>query len=390
MIPFELKDYYTLFNEVVGYAQEHEIISTNIDFLSLIQENKDIENFTVLLLSIMSKLYSEVYTDMSDVKDGYNILEATGDDLDNLGAFKGISRPKATRCCVDLKFTLDNPLTETTTITTPIKVSTNDGILYSTVEDSKTVEKGSTEFYMVAYADTPGVNQRVSQDTLTFLDSGLPSIFGTCKVTNPYPATGGSEKATDSEYREYLLNSDKIHEKGTRWAYLNYLNRYDGLDSYNLVPQWDGTGTMKIIIDVSDNTQYHVQKIIEGVQENVAWADDDLTVVPATQVPITINMVCNVDIDQLNPYSNLEKTEIQARIIKAILVYINGGRRENGAYYKGLVIGEDFIPYKLGVFIDKEIVEVKNIIINNPSSPVTVKNDEIAFIDTENINVVME
>ena len=389
MIPFQLKDYYTLFEEVMGYAQEHEIISTNIDFLSLIKENKDIENFTVLLLAIMSKLDSELYTDMKDVKDGYNILTATGDDLDNLGAFKGISRPEATSCSVDLKFTLNTPLTETTTLTSPIIVSTNDGITYTTVT-GKTVEKDSTEFYLTAYADTTGVNQRVSQDTLTSIKSGLPSIMGSCIVTNPYPATGGSETSTDEEYREYLLNSDKIHEKSTRWAYKNYLDRYNGLDSYNLVPKWDGTGTIKIIVDVSDKTQYHINKITEEVEENVAWADDDVTVVPATQIPITVNMICNVDIDQLNPYSTLEKEEIQARLIKAVLLYINGGRDSDGTIYKGLTIGDDFIPYKLGVFLNKEVSEVQNINILNPSSPVTVKDDELAIISSEDIHITME
>lgn len=389
MIPFQLKDYYTLFEEVMGYAQEHEIISTNIDFLSLIKENKDIENFTVLLLAIMSKLDSELYEDMKDVKDGYNILTATGDDLDNLGAFKGISRPQATSCSVDLKFILNNPLTETTTLNTPIIVSTTDGITYTTVT-GKTVEKDSTEFYLTAYADNTGVNQRVSQDTLTVIKSGLPSIMGACIVTNPYPATGGTETSTDDEYREYLLNSDKIHEKSTRWAYKNYLDRYDGLDSYNLVPKWDGTGTIKIIVDVSDKTQYHINKITEEVEENVAWADDDVTVVPATQIPITVNMICNVDIDQLNPHSTLEKDEIQARLIKAVLLYINGGRDSDGTIYKGLTIGDDFIPYKLGVFLNKEVSEVQNINILNPSSPVTVKDDELAIISSEDIHITME
>lgn len=384
MIPFKLKDYYTLFEEVISYAQEHEIISSNIDFISLIKENKDIENFTVLLLAIMSKLNSELYEDMKDVKDGYNILTAVGEDLDNLGAFKGISRPSATSCSVDLKFSLNTPLPETTTLANPIIVSTNDGITYTTVT-GKTVEEESTEFYITSYADTTGVNQRVSADTLTVIKSGLPSIFGKCSVTNPYPATGGSETYTDDEYREYLLNSDKIHEKSTRWAYKNYLDRYDGLDSYNLVPKWDGTGTIKIIVDISDKTQYHINKISSDIEESVAWADDDVTVVPATQVPITVNMICNVDIDQLNPYNTHEKEEIQARLVKAVLLYINGGPNT-----KGLTIGDDFIPYKLGVFLNNEVSEVQNITITNPSTPITVGDDELAVISSENIHITME
>lgn len=389
MIPFQLKDYYTLFEEIIGYAQEHSIISTNIDFVGLIKENKDIENFTVLLLAIMSKLDSELYEDMKDVKDGYNILTAVDQDLDNLGAFKGISRPQATSCSVDLKFRLDDPLTETTIITNPIIVSTNDGITYTTLTD-KTVEEGSTEFYLTAYADIPGINQRVSSGTLTIIKSGLPPIMDKANVTNPYPATGGSETYTDEEYREYLLNSDKIHEKSTRWAYKNYLDRYPGLDSYNLVPKWDGTGTIKIIIDISDNTQYHINMITKEIEDSVAWADDDVCVVAATQIPIEINMVCNVDIDQLNPYSLQEKEEIRSRLIKAVEVYINGGRKADDSIYKGLSIGEDFIPYQLGIFLHNEVDELKNIDIINPSGPINIGNDELASISGEDIHITME
>lgn len=390
MIPFKPREYQELFEELITYAQNHKIISTNIDFISLIKENKDIENFTVLLLSIMAKLYSEVYEDMSSVKDGYNLLKATGDDLDNIGAFKGIPRPEATSCSVDLEFTLENPLPETLTIDYSIIVATNDGIQYTTLNESKTIEKNATSFTMVGFATKTGVNQRVSQNTLNTIITNLPSEFGNCKVTNPYPSTGGSETATDDEYREYLLNSDKIHEKSTYWAYKNYLNRYNGLDSYNLVPQWDGTGTIKIIIDANDKTAYHINRITKEIQENVAWADDNITVTPATKIPVTVNLKCNVDIDRINPYSNLEKTEIKSQLEKATLTYVNGGRKRDNTPYKGLVIGDDFIPYQLGVFLASEIPSVKNIKVNNPNEPVTVKDDEIAYIQSKDIYITME
>ena len=390
MIPFKTREYQELFEELITYAQDHKIISTNIDFISLIKENKDIENFTVLLLSIMAKLYSEVYEDMSSVKDGYNLLKAKGDDLDNIGAFKGIPRPEATSCSVDLEFTLENPLPETLTIDYSIIVATNDGIQYTTLNESKTIEKNATSFTMVGFATKTGVNQRVSQNTLNIIITNLPSEFGNCKVTNPYPSTGGSETATDDEYREYLLNSDKIHEKSTYWAYKNYLNRYNGLDSYNLRPQWDGTGTIKIIIDANDNTAYHINKITKEIQENVAWADDNITVTPATKIPVTVNLKCNVDIDRINPYSNLEKNEIKSQLEKATLTYVNGGRKRDNTPYKGLVIGDDFIPYQLGVFLANEIPSVKNIKVNNPNEPVTVKDDEIAYIESKDIYITME
>ena len=390
MIPFENKDYDTLFTEVIGYAQEHEIISTNVDFPALIRENKDIENFTVLLLSIISKLYDEVYDDMADVKKGYNILEATGSDLDNLGVFKGISRPQATSCCATLVFTLVKPAPATITLESPIVVSTSDGIQYKTITTGSVIEVGSTEFKLESYAVNAGLNQRVSDHTLTTLVSGLPDDLGKCTVTNPEASTGGSETATDSEYREYLLNSDKIHEKGTRWSYVNYLNRYNGLDSYNLVPQWDGTGTIKVIVDINDSTEYHINQILAGIKENCSWADDDVQVIPADKVDLSLNLVANISIDQATTASALVKSETEAKLRKAILTYINGGIRANGKVYKGLVIGEDFIPYKLGRFIGEEISTIQDLSFQNPTTPTVIRDNEIGSISSEDIIISME
>jgi uncharacterized phage protein gp47/JayE len=389
MIPFKKKNAREILDRFVQDAQKYNLLSDNIDYYSLIMENKDIESVFVLLLNVWASSIEDVYTDMEDVKDGYNVLTATGIDLDNLGVLKGISRPGATFCSTNLKFTLAQPLTEILTVNFPITVSTDNGILYTTAEEI-TLAVDTTEFTLLAYADLMGSDQRVAADTLTILKTTLPDILGVAHVTNPESATGGSEIATDDEYREYLINADKIHEKGTRWAFVNYLNRYDGLDSYNLVPQWDGTGTVKVIIDVADNTAYHINKITEGIQEEVLRCDDDVLVVAPETVELKISIDCNVDIDRLNPYSSTEKEQIKSRILTSIRVYVNGGARNNGAYYKGLCIGDDFIPHKLAVFLDNEISELKNIIINNPTNPVTVNEEQIAHIEDENIEITME
>ena len=46
---------------------------------------------------------------------------------------------------------------------------------------------------------------------------------------------------------------------------------------------------------------------------------------------------------------------MNAKIITAIKVFIDGGYRINGEWYDGLYLGEDFIPHKLAVFLDEEI-----------------------------------
>ena len=390
MIPFQKKTAEEILKRLIKDGQKYNLLSDNIDYYSLIMENKDVESVFVLLLNVWASSDEDVYVDMEKINNGFNILKALNEYLDNMGKLKGISRPSATACSTSLKFTLDTALTESITIDYPITVSTSEGICYSTINDSTTLAVGTTEFTLTAYADNTGSNQRVAENTLTILKTDIPFIIGKVFVTNPSAATGGSETATDDKYREYLQNADKIHEKSTRWSFINYLERYDGLDSYNLEPQWDGTGTIKVIIDVADNEQYHIDRISKGLEEEVLWANDDVTVVAAEKVELQVNISCNVDIDRLNPYSLYEKEQIKTRIALAILVFINGGVNSDGTINKGLLIGDDFIPHKLSVYLDKEISELKNITISNPPSPITVNNEQIAHIEAENIEITME
>ena len=90
----------------------------------------------------------------------------------------------------------------------------------------------------------------------------------------------------------------------------------------------------------------------------------------------------------LTPYDVTYKEDIQAKLVKAVKLFIDGGYRSDGSYYKGLSIGEDFIPHKLQVFLDKEINELKSIKFNYPSQPVVVNDEEQCF--AREINIVME
>ena len=103
---------------------------------------------------------------------------------------------------------------------------------------------------------------------------------------------------------------------------------------------------------------------------------DEFTLVGASDVDLNIYVSVNVDIDRFNPYSASEKDEIKSKVEQAINVYVNGGIRRNGEYHTGLLIGEDFIPHKLSVFLDKEVPEIKNIIVNQPTSVIEIKNEE--------------
>ena len=121
---------------------------------------------------------------------------------------------------------------------------------------------------------------------------------------------------------------------------------------------------------------YTLNKIYDDLNNEITQETEDIVLMAPILKPVDIYVTCNTDIDRLNPYSTKEKEIISAKIKSAIKVFINGGFLANGNYHKGMIIGEDFIPHKLGVFIDREITELKNIVFSNPTEPISVNNEE--------------
>ena len=187
-------------------------------------------------------------------------------------------------------------------------------------------------------------------------------------------SSGGIDEYSDTQYRELLKKWRLINLKGSTEAYLQYFANFDGIDGYKLVPNWDGTGTLKIILDPGYPIQ--LNKAYEEINAKVSQIDVDISLFAPIKKNINVYVVVNVDIDRINPYSSLEKEIIKSKIETAIKVFIDGGYRVNNVYYSGLKIGEDFIPHKLAVFLDEEIPELKNITFNYPTDYISINDEE--------------
>ncbi len=168
----------------------------------------------------------------------------------------------------------------------------------------------------------------------------------------------------------------------------------DGLDSYKLVPNWNGvTGTVKIILD--PGYPYQLKECYDNVVGEVCQFSEDIVLFPPDYVPIDVTAKCNVDIDVVNPYSETEKKEIESKIKEYTKTFIDGDvlseyyiDGERVGDYKGLRIGEDFVPYKLGVFLANNIPELKDITFTYPTEPVTITDEEMA--QSNEINIIVE
>lgn len=382
------KTFEEIFESALEDSVENGFISHAEDFLDLIDNREDISNYYVMDKSVIVNLIASiVYPDMTSVYESPKAEYAEGTDLDDIGATRGIPRPLATASSAEATFRLTTPWESISEeyINIPageITLVTDDGIEYETVEPLY-LTKGNDLATILCMSNETGPETKIQANTLVNIKESLGYDF---EVTNEESSSGGEDAYSDDEYRYLLLNWIKVHLKGSNEAYENYFANFDGIDGYKLVPNWDGSGTMKIILD--PGTPYLLNKAYEEIKSSVCQNDEIITMFPPTEKIIDIYAKVNVDIDQINPYNNLEKQDIQNRILQAIKVFIDGGYMMDGTYYPGLLLGEDFIPHKLAVFLDDEVPELKNITFTTPEDYIGILDDEIGVSGNLTIEMI--
>ena len=352
-VNYKEKDYDQIFLEMMEDAYEYKLVSTDERFLDYIQNRQDIENMYCLFLSVYAFENNRIYEDMTLLYNSNDLEKAFGNDLDVLGNNLGIPRPQARKSSVELTFTIPKIYDYDFVIPSGTIVTTNNGTSYYTVEESVII-KGQLQTTAEALSSYAGYNSRVDRRTLVNC-----SLNGLGSVTNIKGSSGGRGAYTDEEYRRLIRNWAYSHIKGTKEAYELFFAYYDGVDDYRLVPLWDGAGTIKVIIDPSDD--WILNDVATKLQENVHLLDDDVLVTGAIKRKIDIDVNINVDIDNVSYYSVEQRELIAERVANAIELYIDGGYRRNGQYHKGLGIGEDVVPFQLGLFIATEVSEVKSV-----------------------------
>lgn len=369
-VNYKEKDYDQLFLSMMQDAYQYGLLSTDERFLDYINNRQDIENNYCLFLSVYAFENSQIFEEMTKLYNSNDIDKAQGKDLDIIGNKFGIPRPNARKSSVELTFTKTVDPNLDFTIPRGTIVSTVTGKNYYTVEDAVII-RGQPSTKVQAMSSDNGYNSRVDRNTLV-----VCSLSGITSVTNEKSSSGGRSAYTDKEYRQLIRNWTYSHIKGTKEAYDLFFAYYDGIDSYRLFPQWGGAGTLKIIVDPSDD--WILNDISEKIYQNVQLIDDDVYVTGAIPRRIDIKVNVNVDIDNAQYYSIDEREEIATRVDKAIRLFIDGGYRRDGRYFYGMSIGEDFIPFQLGMFIASEVEEVRSVDFRD-----TIKNIDNTIFASE-------
>ena len=380
------KHYKEIFLKDLEESQEAGLISHREEFIDYIKSRKDISNFHVMNLSIEAQRFDYTYDDITEVYKSNKVGLALGNDLDDLGDIINCPRPQATSAGVEVTFTLNNPSSEDINIPSGIILSGKAGINYITAEEIyfPAHSKITTAY---AYSAIPGVNGKIIEEDLNTIVSKISEYYtGSIGVTNLNASSGGYEAYNDEEYRALLKEWIKSNQKGNKSAFEKFFANLDGIDGYKLVPNWDMTGTVKIIVDPGD--VYVLRTIYTRLQEEVTQMTEDIYLTAPEKVEIDVYAKVNIDLDTLTPYDATFKNDIKSKIKSAIKIFINGGYRADNTYYKGLAIGEDFIPHKLQVFLDQEIKELKSINFSYPNGPIVVGDEEQCV--SHEITIIME
>ena len=378
------KSYEEIFEIMLEDSVNVGLMSHAEDFINLVNNREDISNYYVMDKSVIANMFRIFYEQgATPIYNSVDLDLAEGIDLDNLGKARGIERPPATHASVEVTFTLQNSdIDKDVRINEGIVVATDDGINYVTVEQLF-IPVGMTSATITCMSLNTGADVKVLADTLVNIVSDIEYDL---ICNNEYGSSGGADEYSDDDYRELLKNWFKIHLKGSNEAYDYYFASFDGIDGYKLVPNWDVTGRMKVILD--PGSSYLLNKAYNELQNNVTQGNEDIIMFPPTIKPIDIYAMVDVDIDMVNPYSDTEKEDIKNKISSAIKVFIDEGYKTNGEWCSGLSIGEDFIPHKLAVFLDNEIPELKNITFKYPEDYVAIADDELGKVNNINIEMI--
>ena len=360
---YSQKYYEEIFESMLQDSLENGLISHAEDFQDFIANKQDISNYYVMDKAVIATMFARVYEDITRVYESAKVDYAEDYDLDDIGKIVGVPRPEATKSSVKVLFSLNEIQEEDVTIPEGFTISTDlNGVEYETISELY-FPAGTSNAYATCMSKDTGPDTRVVPNSLTTVISNNDYNLS---CNNNYSSSGGNLRYTDDEYRDLLKNWIKIQLKGSLEAFEYYFATVSGVDDYRIVQNWDGAGSVKIIIDPGDDT------LFELIYDEF----------------ISITATVNVDIDVLNPYSQLEKEDIQARIISAIKVFIDGGKLSDGSWYPGLGLGEDFIPHKLAVFLDDEIPELKNITFTTPSDYIKILDEERGISDDITIEMI--
>lgn len=364
--------------DMVEYAMELGLFNPDTDLLEKVAGGERTENQYILDLATHSHALQYLEDELREIRDSVDLNTASGEFLDCLGRLVGVARypAQAPQVLVELELEVEPAENIMIPAGTGVILRDMDPVYgeYVTSEDVVLVNGTSTGSVMCECTEL-GVHPALPEDSVL----GLSNIGVT--ASNSSRGTCGRNIEDDDSYRERIRAWNAKYVVGTRACITDYLNHYAGLDSYNLVPKYDGGGTLKVVCDTLEE---NLEGIREGLVENCMSISDaePLCVLPDVELITTLTLTITKS-NVTNAYSD---EELKNAILSQAYVFVNGGTTRSGLTRQGMVIGEDFNPSQLVAYLLGEFPECANI-VSSVSEVVSVP--DTARLTIEDLEVVI-
>lgn len=188
-----------------------------------------------------------------------------GEYLEWLGECKGVFKNQPTKSVGMVTFNgAQGTIITKGTIVTTIATDEKQSIEFELLE-TKTIGANET-VDIKAECRIAGTIGNVSNNTITVL---LGSISGVKSVSNKEDFRGGTDIEDEEHFRERVLvaeQEDKL--SGASSDYIRWAKEVDGVGYAYVVPEWNGAGTVKVLI-LDKNRKAATQELIDKVQEYI-------------------------------------------------------------------------------------------------------------------------
>ncbi|MCZ1079432.1 baseplate J/gp47 family protein [Clostridioides difficile] len=188
-----------------------------------------------------------------------------GTYLEWLGECKGVFKNQPTKATGVITFTgVQGTIITKGTIVTTIATDEKQSIEFELLE-TKTIGENET-VDIKAESRIVGTIGNVSKGSISVL---LGSISGVKSITNKEDFRGGTDIEDEEHFRERVLvaeQEDKL--SGASSDYIRWAKEVDGVGYAYVVPEWNGAGTVKVLI-LDKNRKAATQELIDKVQEYI-------------------------------------------------------------------------------------------------------------------------
>lgn len=245
---------------------------------------------------------------------------SSGEFLDKLGQAVGLTRKAATAAEATLTITGTAGITipEGFIFSTPA-TAISENVEFEAAHEVTIGENGAASILVVC--TETGTIGNVTAHSITLM---AEPIDGITAITNEEAATGGTNDEEDEDFSARIVEKERNTDNsfvGCDADYKRWAQEVDGVGTALVVPEWDGPGTVKLIV-MDSNSEPATETIIENVYNHIVSPDDpDARLAP---IGATLTVVTSIVLSlTISAHVYIESDAIEEEVLEAFKTSLN-------------------------------------------------------------------